>query len=235
MHLGELAKATFVRRINRFAALVCLKNEFILVHIPNSARMGELLISDTTCYLSPAQSNQRKTKYTLTLVEYTPLSSTKKPYLVCVDSHMANKVFWEAWKEGKIAALQKYQHAKREVAIERSRIDFAFFNDLETCFVEIKSVNLVTDKMAMFPDAPTSRGVRHIRDLISARSNGNAGMIVFIVLRSDANGFKPNMRQDPSFYQEIINAQNAGIRILCYSCTVTKKNLRLSQEIPVQI
>ena len=119
--------------------------------------------------------------------------------------------------------------------METSRIDFAFFDDLETCFVEIKSVSLVTNKIAMFPDAPTSRGARHIRDLRTAVSNGNAGMIVFIVLRSDADTFKPNRQQDSLFYLEITTAHKAGIPILCFTCTVTKNNLRLSQEIAVQI
>ena len=106
MQLGDLVKATFVRRINRFAALVSLKNELIMVHVPNSARMSELLFSGTICYLSPAQSNERKTKYTLMLVEYRSSCSLKTPSLVCVDSHMANKVFWEAWKEGRVDALK---------------------------------------------------------------------------------------------------------------------------------
>ncbi len=226
---GELVEAHFIQRENRFAALVDLDGECERVHVPNSGRMRELLLPGATVLLHGADAEGRKTRYDLVVVETSNV-------LVSVDSRVPNKLLAEAMEDGAIPKLAAYTKVRPEHTWGDSRFDFLASGNGHQALVEVKGCTLVReDGLALFPDAPTSRGARHVRELARARGEGLDACVVFMVQRSDGRVFAPNDMTDRTFGDALRAAHSGGVRVLAYGTRVTRSGVELADPIEVDL
>jgi sugar fermentation stimulation protein A len=225
---GPLVAGTFIRRDNRFRATVEVGGQPVWAHVPNSGRLGELLVSGHPVLLRQADLPHRKTKYDLALVEL-------DRGLVSVDARLPNKLVHEAIAAGQMPEFIGYETIRREVAYGASRLDFVLEDDERRCFIEVKSVTLVCDGVALFPDAPTQRGRRHVGELAQAVQEGERAAVVFAVQREDATMFAPNDGADPAFGQALREAARAGVEVYAYRCRVSRNEVVLDRPIPVAL
>ena len=225
---SNLVKGRFQRRLNRFAALIEVSGQVEMVHIANSGRLGELLIPDYDMWLTPVPGSHRKCFYDLTLVD---TGST----LVSLDSRLPNFLFEEAFEAGILTDFNDFQSMKKEVPYGESRLDILLHSLTGDCFVETKSVTLVENSVARFPDAPTARGVKHLNHLSDAKSNGYDGAIVFIIQRCDAISLQFDGRSDPEFVLALRRSAKNGVKVLAYGCHITNSKISLSLSIPVDL
>lgn len=227
---GELKEATFRVRQSRFSALVELDGREIKAYLPNSGRMKELLIPGVKVLLTEVtRAMERRTNHDLVMVKNGDL-------LVNVDSRTPNRIVNEALLEDRLPGFEGCSIISREAAYGESKLDFLLSLDAgHYCLLETKSVTLVRDQVAMFPDAPTLRGARHLRDLVQSQAEGFAAAMIFIVQRDDANSFRPNVEMDPLFGSAIQMAGRAGITLKAFTCRVSMDGVQLAREIPVEI
>jgi len=222
-----LVQAEFVSRLNRFALVVFVEGEEVLAHVANSGRLGELLLPANTLYLSPApRGSQRRTSFDLVLVE---VGGT----LVSVDARVPNRLVEEAITSDLIDQFAGYEELKREVTRGRSRFDFMLSGGHERLFVEVKSVTLVEDGVAMFPDSPTTRGRKHVQGLKDIVLDGDRGAVIFVVQRPDAKCFSPNNSADPEFWEAVDEATEAGVEAYAFRCSVTMSDIAIQTRIPI--
>jgi len=226
--LPLLIAGRFVRRDNRFRVTVESEGQPVAVHLPNSGRLTELLIPGRPCWLVPCSGPRRKTRFDLKLVEYADV-------LVSVDARLPNHLFAEALKAGRLAPFQDYVHFEREVRLGDSRLDFRLSMPDGVCWVEIKSVTLVEEGAACFPDAPTARGARHVQELTTAVGRGEQAAIVFIVQRPDARCFVPHDSADPAFGAVLREAASAGVGVYAWTCEVNRRAIEIAKQIPVDL
>lgn len=224
----QLVAARFLTRLNRFAALVELAGQEVMVHIPNSGRMGELLEPGRRLLLAPAAGEHRKTRFDLALVD---LDTT----LVSADSRLPNGLVAAALAAGELPPFQEYPELRREVRYGDSRLDLLLTGPSGCCYAEVKSVTLVVDGLALFPDAPTIRGVKHLRELSQAVAAGHRAAALFVVQRDDALAFSPYDAADPEFGAALRSAQAAGVEVYAYGCRVSPTEVRLAAALPVQL
>ena len=225
----ELVEARFIERENRFAALVTLDGREERVHVPNSGRMRELLLPDATVLLHGAASEGRKTRYDLVAVE-TP------EVLVSVDSRVPNKVVAEALDEGAVPELGCLTKVRPEHTWGDSRFDFLATGNGHQALVEVKGCTLVReDGLALFPDAPTARGARHVRELTRARGEGLGAYVVIIVQRPDGRVFSPNDWTDRAFGDALREARSGGVGVLAYGTRVTRRGVQLADPVEVDL
>ena len=224
--LAGLVKAIFRNRANRFIAEVEIDGEIVKAHLPNTGRCKELLIDGTTVYLKPSDNPNRKTKYSLYLVE-------NNGALVAMFSQQANKIVFDAIKDGKIKELSGYSILESEKTIGNSRIDIYLANLdnennlIDETYVEVKSVTLIKDGIAQFPDAPTERGRKHLEELISLKKEGIRAVVFFLIEHPNGNSFRPNWENDPKFSMTLNNAYNEGVEILVYKTENTLESIEL--------
>lgn len=197
-----------------------------MVHLPNSGRLHELLVPGYGMLLRPVPGDHRKCPYDLSLVD---LGFT----LCSADARLPNTLAAEAIGEGRIREFADYTAVRREVTYTDSRLDLLLEGHDPPCFVETKSVTLVEEGRALFPDAPTLRGVKHLNTLIHARSEGYRAAAMFVIQRGDAEDFTPYDEADPLFGQTLRQAADYGVEILAYRCTVTTGEITLADRIPV--
>ncbi|MBI4200895.1 MAG: DNA/RNA nuclease SfsA [Chloroflexi bacterium] len=228
MKLSEhLAEGTFLVRLNRFAALVKTQAGEELVHVANSGRLRELLMEGNRVLLTPiAPRPGRKTRFDLSLVD---LGRT----LVSADARLPSALVCEALEAGQIPELRGYSKIVREARFEDSRLDLMLTRDGQRCYVEVKSVTLVENGMALFPDAPTTRGQRHVAALARAVQQGWRAAVVFVVQRQDAVAFAPHDSADPAFGKGLRAAHQLGVEVYAYSCAVDLWQISLKERLPV--
>jgi sugar fermentation stimulation protein A len=229
--LGTLVPGVFVRRENRFRVEVELGHGLAAAHLPNSGRLEELLMPGARVWLTPADPAaraHRRTGYDLTLVEYSGR-------LVSVDARLPTELIAVALEHGCAPSLPRYPVVKREVALGGSRIDFWLGGSTTKapCWLEAKSVTLVIDGTAQFPDAPTARGRRHLNELASVVQKGEKAMVVFVIQRDDACCFTPHDSADPAFGDALRRAAAAGVEIAALGCRVTLEAIQLFASLPV--
>jgi len=225
---GQLRPAAILGRLNRFAVWVDLDGREEVVHLANSGRLHELLIPGTPALLAPRDSPGRKTRFDLLLVRI-------GGEWVSADARLPNALVREALAAGALPPFRAYPAVRPEVRYGESRVDFLLEGEGGVCLVETKSVTLVEAGLALFPDAPTLRGVRHLRTLIGARAEGWQAAVVFVVQRGDALAFAPNEPADPLFAQTLREAAAAGVGVYAYRCRVTPREIRLAGEMPVRL
>ena len=222
----DYVKGIFKNRPNRFIAEVEIEGEIVKAHLPNTGRCKELLIDGTTVYLKPSDNPNRKTKYSLYLVE-------NNGALVAMFSQQANKIVFDAIKDGKIKELSGYSILESEKTIGNSRIDIYLANLdnennlIDETYVEVKSVTLIKDGIAQFPDAPTERGRKHLEELISLKKEGIRAVVFFLIEHPNGNSFRPNWENDPKFSMTLNNAYNEGVEILVYKTENTLESIEL--------
>ena len=228
VQFGKLVEARFIRRLNRFGALVDINGAETLVHVANSGRMKELLVEGRRVFLAPAPGDHRKTSFDLALVD---LGHT----LASADARLPNKLVQEAQVEGRLDCFSGYDSIRMEATYGDSRLDLALSGGQGTCLVEAKSVTLVEGRMGIFPDAPTIRGRKHVLNLAEQVREGCRGAVVFVVQREDADSVSPNNESDPDFGAALRWAVELGVEAYAFRCSVSTREIALSQQIPVAL
>jgi sugar fermentation stimulation protein A len=222
-----LIPARFVRRDNRFRVSVKVDGRLVAAHLPNSGRLGELLTPGRELRLASMPDPRRKTRYDLKLVRYAGV-------WVSVDARIPNPLFAESFHAGDMSRFEGYLHLQPEVTLDDSRIDFLLTGPGGRLWVETKSVTLVEEGVARFPDAPTKRGRRHLETLIRAVGWGDQAAVLFIVQRPDACAFRAHTEADPAFAQTLRRAMAAGVAVLACRCQVSEEEITLDEFIPVE-
>lgn len=227
-----LYKAVFVKRLNRFTAQVKLNDNpdcLVLCHVPNSGRMRELLTAGAEIMLKPAFSEARKTSFDLYLVKY-------NGNWVSIDSRLPNKLIEKAVSEGYIPALEGALLNRREPKYRSGRFDLEYImRDHSKVLVECKSVTLVEEGVALFPDAPTSRGKRHLDELIEAMNEGYLASVILLVQRDDARIFSPNWAMDQAFSNSLVRFNDKGGQVLSNYINIYPEGITWGGELPVKL
>ena len=189
--------------------------------------MYELLQPGATVFITPAEGvSARKTRYDLTLVEH-------EGRLVSVDSRLPPKLLAEAIELGRAPELAGYDRVAWEVTLGSSRVDLLLSREGSRLYVETKSVNKVEDGAALFPDAATARGAKHLRSLLAAVESGHRAAVVFVIQREDAERLMPDEGSDPLFCETLRRAMKGGVEALAYSCSVTRHEIAIRNRTPV--
>ena len=219
----DYVKGIFKNRPNRFIAEVEVDGTLEIAHVPNTGRCKELLVENAIVWLNPSDNPNRKTKFSLHFVE-------NRGALVSLYSQQANSIVYDAIIEGKIKELAGYNHHQREKTVDNSRIDIYLANEKEECYVEVKGVTLIVDGEARFPDAPTERGAKHLKELIRLKKDGNRCAVFFLIQHPIGKFFRPNWENDPMFSQTLNDAYDEGVEILVYRCDNQLSGIELIPE-----
>ncbi|MFA1819969.1 DNA/RNA nuclease SfsA [Virgibacillus oceani] len=228
MKYGKMVHGILKRRMNRFIAEVSVDGITESVHIKNTGRLKELLKPGADVLLEFSDNPNRKTKYSL-------IAAGKNGKWVNTDSQAPNTVVFEALKNGDIPEFRELQLVKREITYGASRFDIYFEKGEKKGFIEVKGVTLEQNGIAMFPDAPTARGTKHILELIKAAREGYTAAIFFLVQMKGCRTFIPHAEMDAAFADAVHKASREGVQILAYDCIVKENELVLDQPIPVEL
>ena len=226
MRYGQIQKATFLSRPNRFIARVALGGEELTVHVKNTGRCRELLVPGATVYLEKGENPARKTPYDLVAVE-------KGDRLINMDAQAPNKVFAEWAEAGNF--VDGLTLLRPETVWGSSRFDFYWEAGTRRGFVEVKGVTLEAEGHVRFPDAPTERGVKHLEELVRCLQAGYEAAICFIVQMSSVIDVAPNDATHPAFGAALRRAAAAGVEVLALDCRVTPESLLPGVRVPVDL
>ncbi|NLW41255.1 MAG: DNA/RNA nuclease SfsA [Tissierellia bacterium] len=228
MKYKNVVEAIFINRPNRFIANVVIDGKLEKVHVKNTGRCKEILTEGTRVYLEKANKPNRRTRYSL-------ISAYKGDLLINIDSQVPNEVVYSSIRENKIEELIDVDILKKEVNYRGSRFDLYYEKGDEKGFIEVKGVTLEIDGLSLFPDAPTERGTRHIREIIQSVEEGYNSYIFFLVQIPEIKFFKPHEEMDKAFSHALLEAKEKGVNILAYNSLVTKDEILLGQRIKVLI
>lgn len=219
----NVIESTFLERPNRFLTIVKLKDGTIVESfLPDPGRLKELLIPGVKVWVSPANKKGRKTKYDTVAVEY-------QGTIVSIDTRVPNKFVKELLAGNFIFDID-FDKIKPEFNYKKSRLDFYAEKGVKKYLMEVKSVTLVEDGVAKFPDAPTTRGTRHVNELIHALNEGHVAVLIFVIQRDDARIFGPKEDTDPDFAAALKEAKERGVII-----KVFKNKIRVDKGINLVI
>ena len=223
---NRLIPGVFIKRYKRFFVDLQIGNKVITAHCPNTGSMKGLLKEGNKVWLSKTNNPDRKLKYTLQIIEDNNVK-------VGVNTHLTNKIVLDALKNNLIEEFDKDITIKSEVKFgDNTRFDFLITKKNYKTFVEVKNVTLSRKpKIAEFPDAITSRGAKHIEELIKASKKGYEVYIVFIVQREDCNQFTIASDIDPKYSKLLSKAIKKKLNILCYDCKFSSKGIKLNKKI----
>ncbi len=224
MKYEQIVRGTFLERPNRFIAYVEIAGKKEIVHVKNTGRCRELLIPGATVYLEKGNNPERKTAYDLVAVE-----KKVSERLINMDSQAPNKVV-EEWLLKK-ELFPGLVSLRPETTYGKSRFDFYVEYDHKKAFIEVKGVTLERDNVAMFPDAPSERAVKHVEELIRAKEDGYEAYIILVIQMKDVHYFLPNRETHPAFAEALQKAADAGVKILAYDCAVEVRDCELSVEL----
>ena len=229
MKLGDrVVDGIFLERPIRYLARVEIDGQEIKAHVPDPGRLPGLMIRGRRVRLVYNPGPKRKTDYSLVLVRHGDI-------WVSVYPAFANKVVENELAHGSLSCLNGFESFNREVKCGESRFDFQLeFLDVKA-FVEVKSVSLVEGGVGKFPDAPTQRGVKHLKELIALRRKGYRAAVLFVSQRSDARSIISNDQIDPLFGEWLRKAHLASVELYAYNCSVTKNTVSIKNQIPVNI
>ncbi len=230
MNFNEhLVHGRLIKRYKRFLADVKLDNdEIVIAHCTNTGSMKSCLEDNAEVYLSPVDDSNRKTKFTWEMIKI-------NGDWVGINTGNPNKLVFEAVKDGKIEKLKGYTEVKREVKFDDSRFDVMAKNETETCFIEVKNVTLKEENYALFPDAVTSRGKKHLKTLIKVKEQGMRAVMLYIIQRMDVNTFAPAKEIDPEYSKALKMAYKKGVEIIPMQAKVTPEKIELVKELPFEI
>jgi sugar fermentation stimulation protein A len=224
-------EAKFLTRLNRFTVLAELEGVKVKAYLPNSGRLREFLASGRTLILEKHEGGlKRKTGYTVVGA----LAETGVK--VSVDARMPNRLLAEALRQGELEEFKGFRLLKAEPRLGKTRLDFLLGKESgERLLVEVKSCTLAENGVAMFPDAPTERGRRHLETLTRLAGKGRKTAIVFLAQREDVERFQPNRREDPRFAEALKKAWKKGVKVYAYRAAFNGRVLRLLGRIPVEL
>jgi len=223
----KLILGEFVKRPNRFLAQVKLDDELVIAHVPNTSRLSELTIEGTRVAVSYHDDENRKTKYSLRMME-------KEGEWFSIDSQLPNALVEEAVKNNVIEVAADALLVEREKTFGSSRFDFKITDkNNKTLYIEVKGVTLEVDDMGQFPGAPTSRGVKHLNELVEVVKAGHRAAVVFVLQFNGAKGMCPKWDLDPLFARTLLEVSTKGVEVLAYACDVTLDEITITHPVPV--
>lgn len=225
MRYGNMVCGTFLSRPNRFIAHVQIDGQTEICHVKNTGRCRELLPSGAEVFCEKSGNPSRKTKYDLIAVR-------KGSRLINMDSQAPNTAAKE-WLLG--GGLGPIEDLRPETRHGGSRFDFSFRKDGRQCFLEVKGVTLETDGVSAFPDAPTERGAKHLRELTQAAQEGFGAYVLFVIQMTGVQYLHPNDATDPVFAKALREAAAGGVTVLAMDCTVTEDTMFLRDPVEVRL
>ena len=225
----KLIHGHLIKRYKRFLADVKLDdNTEITAHCTNSGTMKSCLENGAEVYLTPVNDPKRKTKFTWEMIKI-------NGDWVGINTGNPNKLAFDAISAGTIPELAGYTNVKREVKFSDSRFDVFAENESEKCFIEVKNVSLKEGRYALFPDAVTTRGQKHLRTLMEVKANGMRAVMLYIIQRSDVEIFAPAKDIDPQYAALLKQAVAAGVEVIPMQAKVTPEKIELVKKLPFEI
>ncbi len=225
MRYGTMVPGTFIARPNRFIAHVEIDGKVEICHVKNTGRCRELLPPGAQVWCQVSDNPNRKTKYDLITVQ-------KGDRLINMDSQAPNAAAKEWLLSG---ALGHVENLRPETVHGDSRFDFSFTLDGKPCLMEVKGVTLENDGICAFPDAPTERGVKHLRGLARAVREGYGAFVLFVIQMPDVKYLRPNDDTDPAFGAALREAAEAGVTVLAMDCGVTPDTMEIRLPVLVRL
>ena len=223
---SKLISGLLIKRYKRFFADIKIKNQIVTAHCPNTGSMQGLLNAGNKVWISKTDNPNRKLKYTLEIIE----SGKSK---VGVNTHSSNKIVHHALKNDLIDELKEFIEIKPEAKFgENTRFDFLLFKKKDKAFIEVKNVTLSRNKkIAEFPDAITTRGLKHINELVKASKKNYKIFILYLIQRDDCKSFTIAKDIDPYYANALAKAVKNKLKILCYDCKFSPKGIKLNNRI----
>ncbi|MGM9668217.1 MAG: DNA/RNA nuclease SfsA [Faecousia sp.] len=225
MRYCHMVPGIFLSRPNRFVAHIRIGEQEQICHVKNTGRCRELLSAGAKVWCSRSDNPARKTKYDLITVQ-------KGERLINMDSQAPNAAAGE-WLRG--GGLGEITELRAETVHGDSRFDYSFRKDGKQCFLEVKGVTLETDGVCAFPDAPTQRGVKHLRGLTRCVREGFGAYVLFVIQMEDVKYLCPNDATDPEFGAALREAAAAGVTVLAMDCHVTEEEMVIRAPVPVRL
>ena len=229
MQYASVIRGQFCSRPNRFLAVVRIGGQEEIVHVKNTGRCRELLIPECTVYLSRSDNPNRKTKYDLIAVE--KQREGKPPLLINLDSQIPNAAAAEWLETGSLFSANAV--FRREVTHGSSRFDFSIMDGNIQSFLEVKGVTLEQDGIALFPDAPTLRGVKHLQELTACQQAEIPAYLLLVIQMKEIRAFRPNNAMHPQFGEALRRAAAAGVTLLARDCIVTPDSITIDAPVPI--
>ena len=226
MRYGELTRAVFLERLNRFVARVDVDGKEFRVHVRNTGRCRELLVPGNTVYLLKSDNPERRTPYDLIAVE------RGDGRLINMDSLAPNRAAAEWLAAGGLGELKDL---RAEVKVGDSRFDFSAEQNGKRALIEVKGCTLEEGGVARFPDAPTLRGVKHVRELAELARRGNRCAVLIVIQMKGVHTFQPNWVTHPDFGEALIEARNAGVEIVAVDCEVRPGEVKIDRRVAVDL
>ena len=224
MKYVNIVKGIFLERPNRFIANCYIGDKIEVCHVKNTGRCKELLVKGSTVYLHKSNNSNRKTKYDLIAVQ-------KGDRLINMDSQIVNSVALEYVTN----LFENTKLIKPEYKYGNSRFDIYIETETDKIFVEVKGVTLENDGVVRFPDAPTQRGIKHLKELQKAVTEGYKAYILFVIQMSDVKYFEPNVMTHLEFAEELKRARDNGVIPLAFDCAVTPDSIEIRKPVLVKI
>lgn len=225
MQYQNMVAGIFLARPNRFIAHIEIDGNLEICHVKNTGRCRELLPVGATVWCQQFDNPNRKTKFDLITVQ-------KGQRLINMDSQAPNI----AAKEWLLAGgLGQIDELKAEYTHGDSRFDFSFRKDGRRCFLEVKGVTLENNGICAFPDAPTERGVKHLKGLTSLARDGYGAYVLFVIQMADVNCLRPNDTTDPAFGKALREAAENGVQVLAMDCAVTENSMAIDKPVEVRL
>ncbi|MDP4204882.1 MAG: DNA/RNA nuclease SfsA [Bacteroidota bacterium] len=221
-----LIHGKLVQRYKRFLADVELDSgEIITAHCTNSGSMKSCLEEGAEVYLSPVNDPKRKTQYTWEMIKL-------NGKWVGINTAIPNRLAFESLQEKSIPGLDDYEVVKREVTFGDSRFDLYVEKEGESCFIEVKNVTMKEGEMALFPDAVTTRGQKHLETLIKVKQTGMRAVMLYIIQRMDVDAFGPAAAIDPLYAEKLHKACVAGVEVIPLQVEVSPFEIRIHKILP---
>ena len=221
----NIVPGIFLARPNRFIARILIDGQDTVCHVKNTGRCKELLTPGAAVWCEKSNNPTRKTQYDLIAVQ-------KGTRLINMDSQAPNKAAYE-WLKG--GGLGELKNLRTETTYGNSRFDFSFEKDGKRCFLEVKGVTLENDGICAFPDAPTQRGAKHLKELTALAKEGFGAYVLFVIQMTDVVYLHPNDKTDPAFGNALRDAAAAGVQILAMDCCVAPDTMTIQNPVTVKL
>ncbi len=225
----KLVHGRLIKRYKRFLADVKLDDGTVVTaHCTNSGTMKTCLEEGAPVYLTPVDDPKRKTKFTWEMIYI-------NDGWIGINTSVPNLLAYEAIRDGKIDKLQGYTFVKREVTFGDSRFDIYAENEREKCFVEVKNVTMKVGEYALFPDAVTTRGRKHLETLMQVKKQGIRAVMLYVIQRMDVKKFGIATIIDPDYARTLKKAFAAGVEIIPVQASVSSESIEITRELPFEI
>ena len=226
----KLISGQLIKRYKRFFVDIKVGNKIVTAHCPNTGSMQGLLKKNNKVWLTKSANPKRKLKYTLQIIE-------NQNAKVGINTHITNKITLEALKSSIIEKFKNFDTLKQEINFgSNTRFDFLITKGTKKSFIEVKNVTLSRKNgVAEFPDAVTSRGLKHIQELLKANQKGYEIYLLYLIQRDDCNKFELAKDIDPKYCELLVKAVKKNLNVLCYDCKFSSKGIKLNRKINYEI